>query len=67
MMMTEKYQISQADYNRMLKDKEYFKEFMGWRAHFSSYPPAGYGQHHSRIFIENNKYYCSWEHSDNCD
>lgn len=67
MWMTEKYQITQADYNRMMEDEKYKSEFIRWRAHFSSYPPAGYGFGKPQILNEGNSYYCTWSHRDDCD
>ena len=67
MLLTEKYEVSQADYNRMLNDQKYKDEFIGWRAHFSPYPPAGYGLMNPEILAESGRYYCTWQRRDNCD
>ena len=71
MLITVKHSISQADYNRY-KDltnipKEELDQFFGWRAHFSAYPPAGYGMNNPRVEMIDNDYYMVWECRDNCD
>ena len=59
--------IPQADYNELKNNDDKIEEYVGWRAKFSEYPPAGYGFLNPKVFIENKQYYCSWKHSDNCD
>lgn len=68
MWITERKNISQADYKRYVNaSKEKVEEFVGWTAHFSPYPPAGYGMSNPRVEIINNDYYAVWERSNNCD
>jgi hypothetical protein len=68
MRVTDRKEISQSDYNRYTKhEPEKAKEFVGWAAHFSPYPPAGYGMSHERLEEINGRYFVVWERSDNCD
>jgi hypothetical protein len=70
MWVTEYKTISEYDYNKY-KDAPHkdVQEFVGWAAHFSDYPPAGYGFRNPRIEKGERKFlfYAVWEHRDNCD
>jgi len=67
MWVTKKVEISEADYKDLFTNQLKIDEYVSWRAKFSTYPPAGYGFSKPRVFIEDNRYYCSWNHRDNCD
>ncbi len=69
MLITERKSISQADYNRYKNaPKKEVEEFVGWAAHFSAYPPAGYDMLNPRVETGDKfKYYAVWERRDNCD
>ena len=68
MWITEKKSISQADYHKYRNaSKKQLEEYVGWVAHFSAYPPAGYGMTKPRVEMINNNYYAVWERRDNCD
>jgi hypothetical protein len=68
MRIIERKTISQADYKRYkTASKEEIEEFVGWAAHFSPYPPAGYGMINPRVEMINNDYFAVWERRDNCD
>ena len=69
MLITERKAISQADYNQYKNaPKGKINEFVGWAAHFSEYPPAGYGMYNPRVEMTDNfHYYAVWERSNNCD
>lgn len=67
MWLEARREISQADYNRCVKDRAYLEELTGWAAHFSGYPPAGYGFQSPRVLQKKNQYYCAWDRMDNCD
>lgn len=67
MWLVTKKEIPQSDYNTLIKDQKKLYEYVGWRAKFSEYPPAGYGFMNPKVFYENKTYYCSWEHMNNCD
>jgi hypothetical protein len=70
MWITMRKPISEADYNQY-KDAPAPKvdEFVGWAAHFSGYPPAGYGFKNPRVEKSDGMftYYAVWECRDNCD
>lgn len=70
MWVTERKSISQADYLKY-KDasKVELEEYVRWAAaHFSEYPPAGYGMNNPRVeMVDKWSYFAVWDRSDNCD
>lgn len=66
--ITSKESVPQSDYKEYInKTQDEINEYVRWKAKFSGYPPAGYGFKNAKFIKEGNKYYCTWEHSDNCD
>lgn len=67
MLIISEQEISQADYNEISGDTAKIEEYVGWRARFSGYPPAGYGFFKPVLFEKDKQFFCAWSHRDNCD
>lgn len=68
LFLTSKVQITQDEYNTLLKcSKAEADDFISNIANKSPYPPAGYGFFSSRFFEVNGNYFVAWKHMRSCD